>query len=232
MSSFVDPEFGEIVVQKRRGARNVRIKVGTDGRYVATAPTYTPLFYIKQIINASRADLRKLANNTSVTKPYVDGQPIGQHHILAVVPTQMVAHPTTKVQRERLLVYLPPTFSLEESSVQQQVRDAVITILRREAKAYLPNRLATLASQYGFHYERIRFSHASGRWGSCSSTGTISLNIALMKLSPELIDYVLIHELCHTRQMNHSSAFWTEVGKYDSHYWAHRQLIKHETPTV
>ena len=232
MSSFIDTEFGEIIVQKRRGARNVRIRVGTDGRYLATAPTYTPLFFVKQVVNNSRAELRKLAKNTSVVSPYRDGQSIGQHHTLAVVPTQMVTSPSTKIQRDRLIVYLPPTFQLDEPSVQQQIRDTVIKILRKEAKAYLPRRLATLASAHGFRYERVRFSHASGRWGSCSSSGTISLNIALMKLSPELIDYVLIHELSHTRHMNHSAAFWTEVGRYDSHYRAHRQLIKHETPTV
>lgn len=232
MTSFDDPEFGEIRIQKRKGSRAVRIRVGTDGRYIATAPTYTPLLFIKQVVNSSREELRKLASHTSIENPYVDGQLVGRYHALAVVPTQMVKEPATKVQRNRLLVYLPPGFALEDTQVQQKIRNSAIAILRKEAKAYLPSRLKELATRHDFHYERVRFSHASSRWGSCSSNGTISLNIALMKLAPELIDYVLIHELCHTRHMNHSTAFWTEVSRYDPHYRTHRQRIKCETPTV
>lgn len=232
MASFIDKEFGEITVHKRRGSRNIHIKVGTDGRYVATVPPFTPVLYIKQVINNSRDELRKLAQNTSVTQPYIDGQQIGQQHALAVVPTRMIKKPEVKVLRGKLVVYLPPDARLSDLEVQQQVRDAAITILRREAKAYLPGKLAEIAKQHGFHYERVRFSHAAGRWGSCSSTGTISLNIALMKLPIELIDYVLIHELCHTRQMNHSTAFWGEVGQLDPHYKLHKRQIAQHTPAV
>lgn len=230
--SFQDSEFGEIVVHKRHGARSVRIRVGTDGRYTVTAPTYTPQFYIKQVINSSRDELRRLAAHTSVAEPYVDGQRIGHQHTLAVVPTSMVTTPQIKVARQRLLVYLPQRYTLDATEVQQLIRDKVITILRREARAYLPSRLREIALEHGFHYERVRFSHASSRWGSCSSTGTISLNIALMKLPDALIDYVLMHELSHTRQMNHSPSFWREVALLDPLYKLHRQQIKRETPTV
>jgi len=232
MSSFVDPEFGEIIVHKRRGMRSVHIKIGTDGRYAATAPFYTPMIFIKQVVNNSREELRRLAAHTSTTKPYKDGQAIGKTHTLAVVPTRTVKQPSTKILRERLLVYLPPTNTLDDSSVQQQIRDTVIRILRREAKASLPSRLAALAKKYGFAYERVRFSHASGRWGSCSSTGTISLNIALMKLPDELIDYVLVHELCHTRHMNHSKHFWAEVEAIDPLYRLHKRQIATHSPGV
>ena len=144
----------------------------------------------------------------------------------------MVDKPTVRTQRNTLIVQLPPGFSLDDPSLQQTIRDHVVKILRREAKDYLPNLLRQLASQHGFSYSRVRFSHAGGRWGSCSSNGTISLNIALMKLPDEIISYVLIHELCHTRQMNHSTAFWREVQLYDPHYRTHRQQLKRHTPIV
>lgn len=232
MPSFVDHEFGEITVHKRRGIRSVHIKIGNDGRYLATAPFYTPLIFIKQIVNNSRAELRKLAERTSIAQPYTADQAIGKRHTLSVVPTQMVNKPSVKVVRERLIVYLPPEALLSDPGVQQQVRDTVITILRREAKAYLPKQLANLASEHGFRYDRVRFSHATGRWGSCSSNGTISLNIALMKLPDELISYVLIHELCHTREMNHSVQFWVEVSKLDPRYKLHKRQIAKYTPGV
>ena len=232
MASFVDPEFGEIIVHKRRGARNIHIKVGTDGRYVATAPPLTPVRYIKHVVETSRESLRKIAKNTSVVKPYVDGQSVGMHHAIAVVPTQLIREAEVKIRSNKLLVYLPPAIQLDDPTVQQQIRDAAVRILRREAKAYLPDALAQLATQHGFSYSRVRFSHAAGRWGSCSSTGTISLNIALMKLPEPLIRYVLIHELCHTRQMNHSPEFWAEVAAIDPQYRLHKRQIAQHTPAV
>lgn len=230
--SYIDSEFGEIIIKRTARARAIRIHIGTDGRYVVSAPRLTPVAFIKLTVNSSRAELRKLSVQTSHSTPYTDGQTIGQSHRLAVVPTHMVSAPATKVERQRLLVLLPPGSSLEQPDVQQQIRDNVTKILRKEAKAYLPGRLAAMAAQHGHTYERVRFSHSSGRWGSCSSTGTISLNIALMKLSPELIDYVLAHELSHTKQMNHSRAFWDEVKLIDPLYKLHRRQLKQHTPVV
>lgn len=232
MTSFNDAEFGEIIVRKRVGTTHVRIRVGTDSKLIVSAPRLTPLIYIKQVINSSRDELRAMLVQTGANTQYVEGQSIGKSHILRTVPTSMVTAPTTKVEKQTLIAYLPPTSSLGDMEVQRAIRDHAIKILRREAKAYLPRRLRFLADEHNFTYERVRFSHSSGRWGSCSTSGTISLNIALMKLSHELIDYVLIHELSHTRQMNHSPAFWREVERYDPHYRLHRQQLKRENPTV
>ena len=232
MASIIDAEFGEITIRRIASTRHVRIRVANDGRYVATAPAYTPVYFIKRMVESSRDELRKLAAHTSIGSPYVDGQQIGKSHQLAVVPTSMVKAPTLTVRKQKIIAQLPPSSSLGDTQVQQQIRDTVIRVLRKEAKAYLPKRLKYLADQYGFSYEKVRFSHSSGRWGSCSSAGTISLNIALMKLPHELIDYVLIHELCHTRQMNHSDAFWGEVMTYDPHFQMHRRHLKKESPSV
>jgi hypothetical protein len=232
MASIIDSEFGEITIRRITATRHVRIRVANDGRYVATAPAYTPIYFIKRMVETSREELRRLASHTSIASPYVDGQWIGKSHQLVVVPTSMVSTPTISVKKQKIIAQLPPAASLSETPVQQQIRDTVIRVLRKEAKAYLPKRLKYLADQYGFSYEKVRFSHSSGRWGSCSSAGTISLNIALMKLPHELIDYVLIHELCHTRQMNHSDAFWGEVAAYDPHFKLHRRSLKKESPSV
>lgn len=232
MTSFHDNEFGEIVIHRRANARYVRIRRGTDGRLIATAPRYTPVIFIKQVVNNSREGIRALTDKTEASTVYRDGDAVGKSHVLAVVPTDMVTSPKTKVERQKLLVYLPSGHDLASKATQQLIRDAVTKILRKEANAYLPRRLRYLADLHGFDYARVRFSHAGGRWGSCSSNGTISLNIALMKLPHELIDYVLIHELSHTRHMDHSTAFWQEVERYDPQYRLHRRRIKRETPNV
>ena len=79
--------------------------------------------------------------------------------------------------------------------------------LRRQAKAYLPGRLAELAAQHGFSYNQVRIKHNVSNWGSCSVKKNINLNLNLMPLPAELQDYVMLHELCHLKYMNHGKEF-------------------------
>lgn len=81
--------------------------------------------------------------------------------------------------------------------------------LRQKAIETLPLMLKSLALQHGFHYSSIKITKSKGRWGSCSSKGSINLSLYLMILPEHLIQYVLLHELCHTKEMNHSSKFWS-----------------------
>lgn len=232
MPEIIDPEFGHITVRRLARSTNIRFSVATSGKLSISAPRYTPLFLVKQALNSSRGDVRKLLDNPRLPSAYQNGQSIGKSHKLAVVETGLVKKPETKTERDTLIVRLPASSTLEDTRVQQLIRDEVVKILRKEAKQVLPGRIAAIAKTHGFSYTKLRFSHSGGRWGSCSSNGTISLNIALMKLPDELIDYVLIHELCHTRHMNHSRQFWDEVGAIDPHFRLHKRQIARHTPTV
>ena len=82
-----------------------------------------------------------------------------------------------------------------------------IEMLRRQAKAELPGRLAVLAARYGFTYNRVTIKHNATNWGSCSSKGNINLNLSIMRLPRILQDYVLLHELCHLRHQDHGHGF-------------------------
>ena len=82
-----------------------------------------------------------------------------------------------------------------------------VEALRSQAKATLPGRLAALASQHGFVYKKVFIKNNVSNWGSCSSLGNINLNLRLVTLPPELADYVMLHELCHLRYMNHGPQF-------------------------
>ena len=79
--------------------------------------------------------------------------------------------------------------------------------LRRRAKAELPQRLAELASRYGFVYNRVAIKHNSTNWGSCSSKNNINLNLNIVRLPFVLRDYILLHELCHLRHHDHGHEF-------------------------
>ena len=114
----------------------------------------------------------------------------------------------------------------------QRARDAQKKLLMKKAREYLPYRLEFWATKYNYSYTNIRLTHANTRWGSRSSTGTISLNIGLMKVPEPLRDYVIIHELAHINHMDHSAAFWREVGEHDPNYKRHREQLKAFSPGV
>ncbi|MBQ6149688.1 M48 family metallopeptidase [Candidatus Saccharibacteria bacterium] len=114
----------------------------------------------------------------------------------------------------------------------QRTRDYQKKVLMKKAKEYLPYRLEYYAKLYGYKYEKCRLTHANTRWGSCSSNKTISLNIGLMKLPEPLRDYVILHELAHLNHMDHSKAFWEEVGRHDKNYKIHNKKIKLFSPGV
>lgn len=80
---------------------------------------------------------------------------------------------------------------------------------RRQAKQLLPQRVAALAAQHGFSYSKISIKNIHSRWGSCSAQNNLNFSIYLMNLPDELVDYVILHELCHTVHKNHGVKFWT-----------------------
>lgn len=98
-----------------------------------------------------------------------------------------------------------------QSSRFKSVDEAQIETLRKRAQNYLPKRLSELAQKYGYKYKKVALKRMKTRWGSCSYRNNINLNISLMQLDSDLIDYVLLHELVHTVEKNHQSAFWARL---------------------
>lgn len=229
MPTIHDEEFGEITVRRSVRASAVRISIAPSGTLRASLPPYAPLFLLRRLIKSSRAQLRQMMQQHAPAYELVDGMTIGKSHRLIIQNADKTA---VKRQGQRIVVSLGPDDSLANPVTQRMVRDVIIAALRVEAKSYLPKRLAFLANKLDCHYEKVRFSHASSRWGSCSTSGTISLNIALMSLPFELIDYVIVHELSHTKQMNHSPKFWKLVESADPNYRVHRRDLKQHTPTI
>jgi len=105
-------------------------------------------------------------------------------------------------------------------------RRALRRWLLRQGHVHLLPRLAAVSHGCGLSYARSTVRLARTRWGSCSRLGVISLNARLLLLSPALVDYVLVHELCHTREPNHSSAFWRVVARYCPAYADHRAALR------
>jgi predicted metal-dependent hydrolase len=103
---------------------------------------------------------------------------------------------------------------------------ALISWLRRRARDTLVPRLEELAVAHGLSFERASVRHQRTRWASCSPGGTISLNLRLLFLEPAVVDHVLLHELCHTRELNHSKRFWALLRAHDPEFATHRRQAR------
>lgn len=102
-------------------------------------------------------------------------------------------------------------FDSEES--QQFINNIITDVFRFEATNLLPEKLNKLASKYSFSYNKVTIRNNKRNWGSCSSINNISLNLQLMKLPDELINYILLHELVHTEIKNHGPKFWEKLNQ-------------------
>lgn len=85
--------------------------------------------------------------------------------------------------------------------------------LKEHARAFVHERLLALNQHYGFTYKRVAIRNSSSRWGSCSQKGNLNFHYRLLELPPELADYIIVHELCHLAELNHSERFWSRVGE-------------------
>ena len=141
-------------------------------------------------------------------------------------------------QKEAWIIekYLMMEEKRKAESLQQDpdyVKDpALEQAYRRQAKARLEERAAYFASRMGVSYQRISVRAAKTRWGSCSAKGNLNFHWKLILMPPQVLDYVVVHELAHRKEMNHSPAFCAEVEKILPDYRERRKWLKTYGQTV
>ena len=116
--------------------------------------------------------------------------------------------------------------ALPADADEGQRRIAAMQWLQTQASDYFDQRIRHLATCAGLHFTAWRLSRARARWGSCNSSGVIRLNWRLIHFTPDVIDYVIAHELAHLKEMNHSAHFWHQVGVILPDYEAAMQRLK------
>jgi len=197
--------IGEITIAKRRGTKNIRVSVGANGKVRVGMPAWLPYQAGVEFAKGHRSwILQRLAEHPRVILG--NNMAIGKSFRLYFNPTDTGKRTTSRILDNEIIVYSnQPT---ESPDVQKAARGAIGRALQKEASVLLPQRLKQLAGQHGFKYSDVRVRKLTSRWGSCSSQRVISLSYLLIQLPWPLIDYVLVHELVHTENMNHGPDFW------------------------
>ncbi len=206
------PEIGTVTLYKRKGNRSLRITVGADGEIRVSLPYWVPYKAGEQFAASKAAWIA--ANRTTTDKSLIHGHGIGKAHHLHFESQPMATRVNARIVENEVRVSFPDTYSAYDQIVQIAAHKASIRALRKEAEALLPQRLKALASQTGYTYTDVSVKQLKSRWGSCNSQKEITLNLFLMQLPWNLIDYVLVHELTHTKIMQHGAPFWAAMEEY------------------
>lgn len=223
------PGVGRVTLAKRKGSRNLRITIRPDGSVRVGMPAWAP--YEAGIRFAkSRADWIAKHRPETAKLLLSDGVRIGKSYRLEFCSVPGLKSPRAKLADNRIIVTTSNSSSIE--SVQKAAVRASEKALRKDAEKLLGIRLEELAAAHGFKYRNLSIKKLKSRWGSCSSKQEISLNFYLIQLPWRLIDYVIIHELAHTRHMNHSREFWQEVERCVPDVKSRRASLKDFRPLL
>ncbi len=207
-----DSEFGLIKVCYNTRAKRLIFRV-KDGVLQVTAPYKTEAKVIEESIQRKRTAIRGLFAKTT-TNILREGDEIATR----VVPIRIYSHNLSKLlftlKDNTLNVFVPQSAEIETVSIQKRIKQGIITILRRVAEPYLHARLDALAKAKGVKYNKLTISTALTRMGSCSVKKDISLSVYLIFYPQHLVDYVMLHELAHLTEMNHSLRFHALCNNY------------------
>lgn len=127
---------------------------------------------------------------------------------------------------EKHLLIMKKRLEKYENSQKNPLSMEEINGLAEKALQVIPKRVAYYAEKMQVSYGRITIRNQKTRWGSCSGKGNLNFNCLLMMTPPEVLDYVVVHELCHRKEMNHSQRFWKEVEKILPDYRVQRAWLK------
>ena len=198
--------FGEVQVTTSARSSSVRIKV-VNGKLVASKPRSVPLVAVKNFISKNEKWIRKKIDQSKEESMIHNGDYVAPDTKVSFKSSN-TPETTVVTKPGSVNVHLSQNATFSDSQVQEALISELKKLWRKESKRYIPDRLDQLARQHDFNYNQLRLKDIRTRWGSCSSKGNININIQLIKLDNELIDHVLLHELSHTRALNHGDDFW------------------------
>lgn len=201
-----DKELGRVFIRVNSRAKKLIFR-SKDGVIHVTVPSRTTLAEVKKAIDQLRPRLNE-ARQKQVRKLIDLNYRIDAEFFKLTLVSGQRERFLSRSELGEMQIICPPDADFADENLQAWLRKVIEEALRRNAKVILPPRLYMLSMQHNLPYKSVKINSSTGRWGSCSARGSINLSYFLMLLPKHLIDYVLLHELAHTREMNHGEGFW------------------------
>lgn len=208
------PGIGNITYKRNSRARRLSISVKNSSGVKVTIPGTLSFRSAESfVLSKSEWIVEKVEFfSNRETKLTQSGTTKTRNHTLHFLPTNSDKI-VVRISSLDINIHYPENIEISNEQVQNAARKGIEQAYRIEAKGILPERVELLASRFGYKFSRVSIKKATTRWGSCSAKNNINLSIFLMKLPDELIDYIILHELCHTVHKNHGPKFWAELDR-------------------
>ena len=212
MNDFYDEELGNVLIKKHGRAKRVLAR-RMNNHVQLTVPSKMPKDEIliifqrlkPKILAAPQLKIIKVDENssfrTSTFSVSITRHPISRTNIKMTLDKGV------------LTINVPPHFDIYKENIQQIIREMIVTALRHEAKRVLPQKVLSYAKKFNLTVREVKINNSKHRWGSCTGRKNINLSLFLLMLPEELIEYVILHELAHTIELNHSVRFWEVLNK-------------------
>ena len=202
----------EINFRKSLKARNISIRIKPFEGVLVTVPRFlsfkTANDFVESKMNWIQKNLHKIQSQEQLQTNFIAGSNFQTRFHSVFIDSTLDIKNTFLQENKSIKIYISDANEIQSIENQNYIRNVIEKILRIEAKSYLPKRVDELAKKHNFSYQKLAIKNTKTRWGSCSFNNNINLSLHLMRLREELIDYVILHELVHTKVKNHSRDFW------------------------
>lgn len=201
-----DAQLGEILLISNNRAKKVTARY-RNGYFRITHPARMKQKELEDVINQMRSRLMKLKDKSpnNILSPT---SKLNLSCFNVIIKESSYKNYYHKLTQGQLIILCPENTIYEDESTQLKLRAIIDQQLKIQAQRILPIRVKYFAQKYQFEYSNVKINKSVTRWGSCSSHKNINLSLRCMLLPDYLIDLVILHELCHTKEMNHGENFW------------------------
>lgn len=224
----------KIQIAKQRSNR-LSLSVSPDGSVVVTKPRLMPDFMVRRFVEKNQDWIIKQQARRQRQKPLMTDEMVlifGQRYERVNSVNQTLPTGINIVNQQAIYRPVATATQLTSSQLQKKADQALDAFLKRAATNYILPRTAQLAEKMQISYRSISLKQQRSRWGSCSSQARLNFNWRLTHFAPDIIDYVIIHELAHRVHMNHGRDFWRLVAKFDPEYQKHKRSLKQATLVI
>lgn len=214
------------LLQPSSRTRRITIRLDSKGQVVVTAPPRIPKYRIAEFVESARDWIEK-QRMTQTTRPIlISSTKVLYFGTEYAIKVSQRLDGTVKLGKTVVIVApLRPPDQMNPSELRAVVHSLLSSWLKNRATEYIAKRVYELSEQMSLPFSGLAFKQQRTRWGSCSSKKHLNFNWKLIHAPKDVIDYVIIHELAHTRQMNHGRGFWELVAKYDPDHTHHRRWL-------
>lgn len=207
----------EMLFKKSLKAKKLTIKVRPKDGIIVTMPWYFAYNkaqdFAKTHLEWIKSNLKKMQDYKKNLVNFDENTEFSTKKHRLFIEKKDIKKCISSIKEGKIIIKFPLNEDISKIENQDKIRKAITEAFRLEAKEYLPQRVDFWAKKFGLSYKELSVKNMTSRWGSCSGHNNISLNLHLIRLPEELIDYVILHELAHTKEKNHGKRFWDFLVK-------------------